>query len=151
MTTAEAKIYQDVRYELTRFATALVGPDDAQDLVASVVANALERPGGLAGLTDPLPYLMKSILNSARSRARRRRIVKMVPLDSAVEPSEVDMVDDTLELIRTLPPRQRAATFLVYWEQHTPSEAAGLMGCRPATVRRYLHLARKKLEEALDG
>ena len=49
-----------------------------------------------------------------------------------------------------LPPRQRAATFLVYWEGHTPVSAAELMGCRPATVRRYLHLAHRKLEEMID-
>lgn len=151
MTTAEAKIYQEVRFELIRFATALVGPDDAQDLVASVVANALERPGGLIGLDEPLPYLMKSVLNSARNSARRRHVVHMVPLEAAAEPSAFDRVDDTLDLVLQLPPRQRAATFLVYWEQHTPSEAAQLMGCRPGTVRRYLHLARKKLKETLDG
>jgi DNA-directed RNA polymerase specialized sigma24 family protein len=38
----------------------------------------------------------------------------------------------------------------VYWEGHSPTEAAALMGTKPGTVRRYLHLARRKLEEALD-
>lgn len=152
VTSAEAKIYQEVRFELTRFATALVGPDDAQDLVASVVAKALERPGGLGGIRDPLPYLMKSVLNAARTRARRQRVVEMVPLESTAEPYQMDQVDSTtLDLIRSLPPQQRAATFLVYWEEHTPSEAAQFLGCRPGTVRRYLHLARQKLKEALDG
>lgn len=49
-----------------------------------------------------------------------------------------------------LPERQRAAVFLAYYEQYTPTEIATLMGCRPATVRRYLHLARRKLREVLD-
>ena len=147
----DAKIYQEHRFELVRFATALVGPDDAQDLVSTVVGRLLERQGGLTGLRQPLPYLMKSVLNEARSHHRRKRILTMVPLETATEPSVTDRPDDLLEVVAQLPPRQRAATFLVYWEQHTPTEAARLMGCRPATVRRYLHLARRKLKETLDG
>ena len=147
----DAKIYQEHRFELVRFATALVGPDDAQDLVSAVVGRVLGRRGGLSGLRAPLPYLMKSVLNEARSQHRRARIVTMVPLESAAEPSVTDRNTDLLELVAQLPPRQRAATFLVYWEQHTPTEAARLMGCRPGSVRRYLHLARRKLKEALDG
>lgn len=94
---------------------------------------------------------MKSVLNAARSRYRRMKTVTMVPLEKAHEPGHMDRVDEALDLIRRLPPQQRAATFLVYWERHTPTEAAVLMGCRPATVRRYLHLARRKLKETLDG
>jgi RNA polymerase sigma-70 factor (ECF subfamily) len=48
-----------------------------------------------------------------------------------------------------LPPRQRAAAYLVFFLEYSPTEAAELMGTRPGTVRRYLHLARKKLEEAV--
>ena len=79
----DAKIYQEHRFELVRFATALVGPDDAQDLVSAVVGRVLGRRGGLSGLRAPLPYLMKSVLNEARSQHRRARIVTMVPLESA--------------------------------------------------------------------
>lgn len=147
----DAKIYQELRFELIRFATALVGPDDAQDLVSIVVGRALERRGGLPGLHQPLPYLMKSVLNEARTIHRRSRVIKMMPLEAAAEPSITDAPDDLLQLVLGLPPRQRAATFLVYWEQNTPTEAARLMKCRPATVRRYLYLARRKLKESLDG
>jgi RNA polymerase sigma-70 factor (ECF subfamily) len=55
-----------------------------------------------------------------------------------------------VRLVSFLPARQRAATFLVYWEGHTSASAAELMGCRPGTVRRYLHLAREALKEMID-
>ena len=147
----DAKIYQEHRFALTRYATVLAGPDEAPDIVSAVIIRALEKAGGLGGLRDPRPYLMKAVLNEVRSRLRRRQVVSFVPLGEAAGPTVTDHHDNALDLVAALPPRQRAAAFLVYWEQHTPTEAAQLMGCRPATVRRYLHLARSKLKEALDG
>lgn len=132
-----------------RYATALVGVSDAADVVSAVVTRTLERKGGLTGLRDPKPYLMRSVLNEARmrhrSRSRGRRAV-MSLVGEHVSPGH----DHILDVVMELPERQRAAVFLAYYEQYTPTEIAELMGCRPGTVRRYLHLARRKLKEMLD-
>lgn len=145
----DAEVYQAVRFELTRLATALVGPSDAEDVVSTVVARALSRPGGLAGLDEPRPYLIKAVINEARTRFRTRRRWQTREL-SVDELVTVDYREELVDLVNQLPTRQRAAAFLVYWEGHTDASAAELMGCRPGTVRRYLHLARKKLEAILD-
>lgn len=146
----DAAIYDSLRHELTKYATALVGPDDAGDLVSGAVLGALRSKGSLSELRDPKPYLMRSILNEARMlhRSRSRRpVTALVPgSEPAIRPEH----DLTAHLVMELPPQQRAATFLVYYEQYTPTEAATLMDCRPGTVRRYLSLARTKLQEALD-
>ncbi len=55
---SDAKAYQELRFELTRLATALVGPSEAEDVVADVVMRVLERPGGLARLKDPRNYMI---------------------------------------------------------------------------------------------
>ncbi len=146
----DAKVYQELRFELTRLATALVGPSEAEDVVATVIARTLERPGGLAGLVEPRPYLVKSVINEARSRYRSQRRWRLHELDNEGGLPTLDYRGELVDVVKSLPPRQRATTFLVYWEGHTPTSAAQLMGCRPATVRRYLHLARKKLEQMLD-
>ena len=147
---SDAKAYQELRFELTRFATALIGPSEAEDVVADVVVRVLERPGGLAGLKDPRPYLVKAIINEARSRFRKRQRFDDRPVRLEADSPQADYRDQLVEVVSLLPPRQRAATFLVYWEGHTSVSAAELMGCRPATVRRYLHLAHRKLEEMID-
>ena len=144
------RFYQELRFELTRLATALVGPWEAEDVVSTVVARVLEKPGGLAGLDEPRPYLMRSVINEARSRLRSRRRWRMQSLDPVSDVPRVDYRDELVDVVGKLPVQQRAATFLVYWEGHTPTSAAELMGCRPATVRRYLHLARKRLKKVLD-
>lgn len=133
-----------------RYATALTGPDSADDVVSAVVARALARRGGLSGLRDPKQYLMTSVLNEVRSRYRHRLRQPVVCAEVGVATAPME-ADGVVEVIAALPPRQRAAAFLVFYEEYTPSEAADLMGCRPATVRRYLHLARSKLQEALNG
>jgi RNA polymerase sigma factor (sigma-70 family) len=147
---SDARAYQELRVELTRLATALVGPWEAEDVVADVVVRVLERPGGLSGLRDPRPYLVKAIINEARSRYRQRKRIDGRPIGLLEDPSQTDYRHELVEVVSMLPPRQRAATFLVYWEGHTSVSAAELMGCRPATVRRYLHLAHRKLEEMID-
>lgn len=62
----------------------------------------------------------------------------------AAEPS------DLTQAVLRLPTQQRAAVYLVYWEDLEPQQAARLLGVRPATLRRYLFLARQKLQRHID-
>jgi RNA polymerase sigma-70 factor (ECF subfamily) len=65
-------------------------------------------------------------------------------------PPPADPEPEVLEAVLSLPLGQRAATFFVYWADMSVGEAAEMMGLRPGTVKRYLHLARVKLEGVLD-
>ncbi len=136
-----------------RYATALAGRDAADDVVSAVVTRVIAKPGGLGALRDPKPYLMRAILNEVRNRHRAttQRATHPVGVPEVAAASDLGGVSDIVEAIEGLPVRQRAAAYLVFHQGYTPAEAAGLMGCRPGTVRRYLHLARTKLREALDG
>lgn len=58
---------------------------------------------------------------------------------------------EVLAAVLALPVRQKAATYLVYWEGLSVQETARLMGIRPGTVKRYLYLARRVLKGALDA
>lgn len=142
-------IYNTLSGELVRYASALVGPDDGPDLVSAVITRVLGRHR-LSDLENPRMYLFKAIGNEAKSHRRRsvRRQVVRLHVPDAVAP--VDM-DTALDAVMDLPVQQRSATYLVYWLGFTPTEAAEAMGCRPGTVRRYLHLARARLEEVLDA
>jgi RNA polymerase sigma factor (sigma-70 family) len=145
----DADIYAALRTDLMRYATALVGVSEAGDLVSAVITRALARPGGLSGLAEAKPYLMRSLLNEARMRHRADRLhdtkLPLLPQDP-VEPEH----EHVLDLVMALPPRQRAAVYLTYYERYPAAEVAELMGCRPGTVRRYLHLARRSLREVID-
>jgi RNA polymerase sigma-70 factor (ECF subfamily) len=149
----DAAIYLQVRASLMRFATVLAGGDDADDIVSAVVVRTLERRT-LSSLDDAQSYLMKAVLNEVRAQARRQRrflrILSILGPPRAVDGPRIDDETGLVGALMALPPQQRAAVYLVYWEDLDSSEAADVMGCRAATVRRYLHLARRKLEGFVD-
>ena len=64
------------------------------------------------------------------------------------------MQDDNEELwqaVHALPDDLRTVVWLHYVEGYRTDEIAGLVGCRPATVRTRLHRARKQLKLDLEG
>ncbi len=140
-------IYRELKGDLIRYATVLVGPSDAEDVLSTVIARVYKSRRTLADLESPRPYLMKAVFHEAMDRKRQRRTVPLV--DQAVEPSTAR--PEVFDAVVGLPIQQRAAIYLSYWVGMTSDEAAQHMGCRPATVRRYLHLARRKLEGVLDA
>jgi DNA-directed RNA polymerase specialized sigma24 family protein len=139
-------IWNKHREELIRYGSVLVGPADAEDLLSVVVVRILNRRS-LADLDDPRSYLYRSVTNEARSlvRWRSKRLSRTVTtsLPADVEP-------EVLEAVLELPNRQRAAVYLAYWRDLPMVEIAQLMGCSPGSVKRYLHVAKKKLREVLE-
>jgi RNA polymerase sigma factor (sigma-70 family) len=73
-----------------------------------------------------------------------------VEASASIEPVDLLLNADIVEAVAELPLQQRAAIYLVYWADMDASEAAELMGIRPATLRRYLFLARNKLRKWID-
>src|SRR3954447_1455939 len=84
--------------ELLRFATMLVGPADAGDIVADAMLRS-ER-FILAGAVDqPRAYLFRSVTNQARDlrRARARRWARDL---AAVGPAQADAPDTFVDVRR---------------------------------------------------
>lgn len=143
---SDATVYDRHRDALIRYATAIVGPSQAEDVVSTVVLRTISKRT-LSSLDRPDAYLFRAVLNESRSRMRRPQ-----PVELPEEIGHVDgeLHDDTvLQAVLSLPTQQRAATYLVYWEDRTNAEAADLMGVRTGTVKRYLHDARKTLGKVL--
>lgn len=141
-------IYRENREDLIRYAAVLVGPTSAEDAVSTVVLRVLARQR-LVDLRDARPYLFRAVLNECRTRLDRDRnhsTLANVDGSQSVEPQP-----EVLAAVLALPVRQRAATYLVYWVGMSVAETASLMGIRPGTVKRYLHLARRVLKGALDA
>ena len=144
----DEEIYRRNLDDLIRYAAVLVGPSAAEDVVSTVVLRVLTRRR-LMDLDEPRAYLFRAVLNESRTRLARRRTVLGLPIDAA-DP-ERDPQPQVLAAVLALPARQRAATYLVYWAGLTIGEASTLMGVRPGTAKRYLHLARRALEGVLDA
>lgn len=68
----DAEIYREHSAALTGFATVLVGPDNALDVVSSAVLRALGAPSW-GSVMNHRAYLYQAVANEARNFNRARR------------------------------------------------------------------------------
>ena len=92
---------------------------------------------------------MRVLVNNCRSRLRRawRREVPLPETLPAPGPEE----RGELEELFALPPEDRAAIHLFYYEGYSTDEIARITGQRPGTVRARLSRARGRLRRLLEG
>lgn len=154
MTPSDTELYQAHADELTRYATVLVGPDDASDVVTDAVLAAFSSPGW-RNVAHPRAYLFRAVLNTANSRhrsaSRRRRRETVVALrERPPAPPEREAALDVHQALGTLSPQQRAVVYLAYWEDQTVAEIANTLDVREGSVRKQLARARARLRTEID-
>jgi RNA polymerase sigma-70 factor (ECF subfamily) len=144
-------LYESNRTELVRFATALVGPSDAADVVAEAVVSLL-KSGQLAGAERPVALMYTAVLAKARSQQRSgfRRRAREHRFAQQLVVQDPELRPDVVAAVIRLSPRQRACVYLTYWEDLSPSDVALRLGIGEGTVKRYLARARARLREVLD-
>ncbi|MCB0956879.1 MAG: sigma-70 family RNA polymerase sigma factor [Ilumatobacter sp.] len=135
---------------MVRFANAVVGPADAEDLAAIVMTRVLSRDGW-ESLADLRAYLFRSVVNEARSsrRSTQRRLRREAFGAELAAPPAVTLRADVLDAVGRLTPRQRALTYLVYWQDLPVVDAAAELGVSVRTAERELANARRRLEVLL--
>jgi RNA polymerase sigma factor (sigma-70 family) len=149
---ADAEVYRKHADDLIRFATGLVGPADAGDVVADAVLSCLCSVGWTT-VNDKRQYLYRSVYNQAaefhRSSTRRRNRESRLAQPGLVEAPELR--PEVLAAVKTLSVKQRAVIFLTYWEDLDPFSIAALMAMSEGSVKRHLARGRARLKEALSS
>jgi RNA polymerase sigma-70 factor (ECF subfamily) len=146
-------VYRHYSEELTRYATGLVGPFDAPDVVTDACLKAFETRKW-PNVVDRRAYLYRTVLTVAndqhrRALARQIRELKAAGPETIPDPTaDIDL--EVLEAVARLSVQQRAAVFLTYWEDLTPDVVASRMGVSTGTVKRHLARARRRLGEMLS-
>lgn len=147
----DAVLYRAHADELTRYATVLVGPTDAPDVVVDGVLAAFRSPGW-ADVANRRAYLYRSVYTRAlsvrRSDARRvrREMSAAVPEIAVVQESSID----AHRALAQLSAQQRAVVYLTYWDDLTPAQIAELLDVGEGTVRKQLARARDQLRRILQ-
>jgi RNA polymerase sigma-70 factor (sigma-E family) len=125
---------------LRRTATLLAGgPDDGEDLLQAALERMFRRTRG--AITNPEGYLRRTMYNLAADGWRRRQswrakiMLVSLPVAAPDPTGAVDDRDHLIRLLRDLPPRQRTAIVLRYWEDLSEEDAARAMDCSASTVR----------------
>jgi RNA polymerase sigma factor (sigma-70 family) len=152
MVSTDEELYRKHAEELIRFAAAVVGPDDAADVMSAGVVRALRSPQW-PGVTQQRAYLYRSVLNEARMLLRRNATRRRYE-ERLSEPDRGYEIPtprpEVLQALRALSVRQRAVVYLTYWEDLDPSSVGRLLDISDGTVRRHLARARKNLRKELQ-
>lgn len=144
--------YEKWSDDLVRFATVLVGANDAADVVADAFVQLLDD-GVWQHVERPRAYLFGVVANRARMqhrsafRRRRRDDAASRHPNAPPRPTGEDLL--STEVLAGLSRQQRTFVYLAYWEDWTVTEIAECVGVSEGTVRRQLARARTKLREEL--
>jgi RNA polymerase sigma-70 factor (ECF subfamily) len=148
----DAEVYAQHAVALVRFATGLVGPNDAADVVAEAVMRVMASPVW-HDARNRRALLYQAVVFEAkawrRTETRRRaREARSVPNGGEVVDAP-EFAPEVREAVEALSQQQRAVVFLTYWEDLEPAASAELLGVSEGTVRKQLARARKRLRRVL--
>ncbi|MEW6165188.1 MAG: RNA polymerase sigma factor [Pseudomonadota bacterium] len=172
LASVERRAFKQAQFAVRDAETAL---DIVQDSMMRLAEKYGDRP------EEELPLLFQRILQNAirdhyrRARTRAGRVIALASLD----PSDDDSADplETLEIdaetsrfaspegaltqtetlahiemaLQQLPPRQREAFLLRYWEGLDIAETATVMGCTEGSVKTHCSRATHALAIALEA
>jgi RNA polymerase sigma-70 factor (ECF subfamily) len=130
---------------------------DAEDIAQEVCVKLASALAGFDGRSAFATWLYRITLNAVRdvqrAGARVGRNAAALALVAADEqPAEQEEATAARELwaaVRRLPEKQRDAVLLVYAEDLSHAVAAGIMGCKEATVSWHIFEAKRALRGLL--
>jgi RNA polymerase sigma-70 factor (sigma-E family) len=146
-----------VHDRLVRLATLLTSdPDEAEDVVAEVVARVYRR-WQQGALDDPHGYLRVAVVNEVRRRGRRSSLDRRLRARRSGDMRGVRTHDDQLvdrdailAALQGLGERQRLAVVLRYFEDLSVAQTAAVMGTSEGTVKSQVARALTQLRDHLD-
>lgn len=153
--TMFAEFVENRSHALLRTAYLMVGDRQlAQDLVQEALIKTFMAWPRLRDHERVEAYVRKTIVTTSISW-RRRRSFHERPSDLLPEAPATDQVEGVathqllLEHLRGLPPRQRAAIVLRFYEDLSVAQTAEVMGCSPGAVKSHVSIGLGKLRERL--
>jgi RNA polymerase sigma-70 factor (sigma-E family) len=143
------EIYVAEHDRLVRLAALLVGSTAvAEDVVQDAFAKLHVRFGRV---DNPPAWLRTVVVNDCRNQRRRWAVARRHAHALAVDHVVVDRpVHDLIDVLRTLPARQRAVVVLRFYEDLPEAAIAEVLGVRLGTVKSSLHRALARLREEVE-
>lgn len=134
-------------------------PEDARDAVQDALAGLYRQRSRLPEGDEFEAYVYRTVVNAClgviRRRPRSLPVAQPEQLRTApvgADPAQaVEAADQVWRLCGTLPPDQRAAVVLRFYEDLSFAEIATALGCKEPTARSHVHRAMLALRARMEG
>jgi RNA polymerase sigma-70 factor (sigma-E family) len=142
---------------LFRTAYLMVGDHQlAQDLVQEALVKTLLAWPRLSDRGNLDAYVRRIIVTTCISWRRRRafheRPLQALPEQEGLDPADSVVTHDAVVVaLAALPPRQRAAIVLRYYQDLTEAQAAEAMGCSVGAVKSQVSVGLRRLRDTLGS
>jgi RNA polymerase sigma factor (sigma-70 family) len=146
--------YRRHAVELIRYATMMVGPDDAADVVTDALVRVFDGTVDVSAVENMRALLFRAVHHRVvdHHRATKRRRTREALFERQRDiPIASGSAVDARTTLAVLSPQQRTVVFLTYWCDLAPVDIAGVLGVSDGTVRKQLARARARLREVLDA
>ena len=123
---------------------------DAQDIVQQTFLRLLEHNKEFESADHEKAWLIRVCINLCKDSLKSnwtKKVISIQDQDFAAPTYEIRSDTPLLDDIRTLPPNQKTAIYLFYYENMQVAEIAGIMSAKPNTVLSWLRRGRKALEK----
>lgn len=141
------QLHRDRYGAMVRLAVLLV---DSQAIAEEVVQDCFVRlHPRFDRIDDPVAYLRRAVVNGCRSVGRRQTMERARLRVERPVAAELG-ADELLDALAGLPPRQRAALVLRFYEDLSGPQIAEVLGCRPGTVKSLIHRGLAQLREVVE-
>lgn len=141
-----ADFFREQFTRVARIVTLIIrDPARAEDVTQDAFLELYRHWSTVSGYDRPEAWVRRVAIRLA-VRVRRRDALWLAVrglFQPIAEPARPD--PDVAAAVGTLPPAQRAAVVLHYYEGRPVAEIAGLLGCAEPTARVHLHRARRRL------
>ncbi len=145
--------------KLLRLAFLVTGNfDDARDAVQDALEGVLPRWGRLADSEKRDAYVHRCVVNAClaiiRRRGRSRPTAEPQLLPQAKVQADpawaIANADEAWRLCTSLPPQQRAAVVLRFYQDLSFAEIGAALGCPESTARSHVHRALAEMRTRLE-
>ena len=149
MSNAEELVskYENMLYRVALTHTGI--REDAEDMVQETFLRWLTARPDFESEEHEKAWLLRVIINLCHNLVKKRgRRGETELLD--IYPAKSEEEQGLMELVMKLPPNQRDAIYLYYYEGYSVKEIAGIMDTKEATVRSWMLRGRGQLKGWLE-
>jgi RNA polymerase sigma-70 factor (ECF subfamily) len=121
----------------------------AEDVAQEAFIQLLSHWSKVSRYEQPAAWVRRVAIRIASRSARRERLRPALERDTDPPPAFSPRDVDLLQAIKRLPPQQRAAVALFYFEDRPLPEVAHILGCSHAAAKVHVFNARRRLADLL--